>query len=56
VNETEALAGFIAAFQAKYAVSLDPADPSLAVFRVRVRQAFAWGEHDFPQSATRWRF
>lgn len=40
------------AYYAKYQTHLDD-NP---VFAVRPRVAFAWQEHDFPGSATRWKF
>lgn len=37
----------------KYGMPILGASP---LFRLRIRRAFAWREHDFPTSATRWLF
>lgn len=42
-----------AAYHHKYQVHLTTQDP---VFALRPRVAYAWREHDFPGSATRWQF
>ncbi len=47
---------FADAYEAKYHFRVDFANPGFAVYRLRPRVAFAWGEQDFPKSATRWRF
>ncbi|MCY3921015.1 MAG: pyridoxamine 5'-phosphate oxidase family protein [Chloroflexota bacterium] len=41
------------AYQAKYGMS---GDGSETAYRLRLSKAIAWREHDFPSSATRWRF
>ena len=41
------------AYQAKYKMS---GDGSETAFRLRLSKVIAWREHDFPSSATRWRF
>jgi hypothetical protein len=53
-GEPEVLSRFAAAYRAKYAIDLDFVAMGAAVYRLRLRRAFAWREQDFPTSATRW--
>jgi general stress protein 26 len=53
LSDTAALERFAAAYLEKYGVRVEPVPGFLAL---RPRVAFTWREHDFPQSATRWRF
>lgn len=48
--------GFVDAYDAKYAVRIDPTDPAFGFYRVRTDRVLAWREQDFPSSATRFRF
>ncbi len=50
VNATDPVAR---EYQAKYGMS---GDGSETAFRLRPSKVIAWREHDFPSSATRWRF
>ncbi len=50
VAATDALAS---AYQAKYGLTGDGSETG---FRLCLSKAIAWREHDFPSSATRWRF
>jgi len=43
-------------YERKYRLRVDFSNPSYAVYMVEPRSALAWGEKDFPRSATRWRF
>ena len=41
-------------FHDKY--DMPPVDQGFPAYRLRLRKALAWREHDFPSSATRWRY
>jgi PPOX class probable F420-dependent enzyme len=56
VTDPGRLARFADAYKAKYRFRPDPDDPNTPVWALRPRVAFTWGEADFPESATRWRF
>ncbi|MEX2431003.1 MAG: pyridoxamine 5'-phosphate oxidase family protein [Dehalococcoidia bacterium] len=47
---------FADAYEAKYQFRPEPGVPSMGVYRLRHRTAYAWREQNFPTSATRWRF
>lgn len=47
---------FADAYDVKYQVRPDPDDPDTLIYGVRPKVVLAWGEQDFPQSATRWTF
>lgn len=46
-------AEFVDAYEAKYAIRLDPSEPSFGFYRVPPVRVLAWREQDFPSSATR---
>jgi PPOX class probable F420-dependent enzyme len=56
VKRAALLRRFADAYEAKYDFRPDVSDPSATVYRLRPEVAFAWGEKDFPSSATRWTF
>ena len=56
VADPASLARFADAYDAKYAIRLDPTDPNYAVYHLRPRAAYAWEERSFVQSMTRWQF
>ena len=47
------LAAVNAVYTAKYGTGIDPDNPDHGVYRLHPMVAFAWREHDFPTSATR---
>ncbi|MSQ27864.1 MAG: pyridoxamine 5'-phosphate oxidase [Dehalococcoidia bacterium] len=47
---------FVAAYHQKYGITPGLSSGTAPVYRVRLKTALAWREHDFPESATRWRF
>jgi len=56
VSDSEILARYADAYEAKYDFRPDPADPGGVTYTLRLRKAMAWLEKDFPGSATRWVF
>jgi hypothetical protein len=54
-GDAELLRRFSDAYFDKYGIRLEPA-PGFGIYALRPRRAFTWGEADFPQSATRWRW
>ena len=49
-------ASFVDDYDAKYCFRIEVGNADFGFYRLRPRVAFAWREHDFPKSATRWRF
>jgi hypothetical protein len=47
---------FLDAYEEKYGVLIDPADPSSAIYRLIPERAMTWIERDFQQTAARWEF
>ncbi len=47
---------FVAAYAAKYDISLDLSEPNFGLYAVEPCVALTWREADFPVSATRWTF
>jgi hypothetical protein len=47
---------FLEAYERKYGVLIDPADPSTAIYRLIPDRAMTWVERDFHQTAARWEF
>jgi PPOX class probable F420-dependent enzyme len=56
VSDPGTLERMMDAYDQKYAIRFDPADPNYAVYVVRPSTAYAWSEKSFPTSTTRWRF
>jgi PPOX class probable F420-dependent enzyme len=52
----EGLERFVAAYDAKYGIEVEPSDPPVGIYLLRPRTALAWRESDYPRSATRWVF
>ncbi len=44
------------AYEKKYAIRLEPSNPSYGIYVVRPRAAYGWAERDFLATATRWKF
>jgi PPOX class probable F420-dependent enzyme len=55
VSDEPLLRTFSDAYFEKYGWRVEPT-PGVDVYALRPRVAFTWREHDFPESATRWRF
>lgn len=53
-QQTPISPALINAFAHKYDFPI--AQPDFPAYRLQLRKAMAWREHDFPSSATRWRF
>jgi hypothetical protein len=47
---------FVEAYEVKYGIRVDVADPAFGVYRVVPRVARTWAESDFTGTATRWLF
>jgi hypothetical protein len=47
---------FVAAYERKYGIAVDPESPDQAVFRVNPKFALTWLEQDFLVTAIRWEF
>jgi len=56
INDPEALARFVDAYEVKYAIRPSTIDPKQVIYGLRPTSAFTWAEENFPQSALRWRF
>ena len=56
VLPAELLTRFMTAYEEKYDVLIDPADPATAIYRLEPVQAMTWIEADFLRTATRWEF
>jgi general stress protein 26 len=56
VTDRAALEPFAAAYERKYGIRLDLADPDFGVYVLRPRVAQTWREADFPRTVTRWAF
>jgi hypothetical protein len=56
VSDQTTLERMLDAYEQKYAIRFDLADPNFAVYVVRPSTAYAWFEKSFPSTATRWRF
>jgi len=53
LTDRDELATVNEVYTAKYGTGIDPDNPDHGVYRLRPTTAFAWREHDFPTSATR---
>src|SRR5581483_12148281 len=51
LTDRELLDRFVDAYQVKYGIRPDPADPGFGFYRLRPASVFAWMEHNFVESA-----
>ena len=55
-SDPDLLERFAGAYERKYDLRPDTADPGAPVLALRPRVVLSWTEADFPGTATRWRF